>query len=170
MFPGLGASTAAILSLQITKKLGDHGFMVLMGSINTVNFILSMVTLYSLNKARNGSIIAIQKTASFFQTELTIPLIIIFLIATLISGTIAAVLALKIGRLFSRHITKINYQFLLSSIIAFIILLTILLTGPIGLFVLLISTAIGFISPIVKVTRTHAMGCLLLPVIMYFIL
>ena len=38
VFPGLGAAQAAVISMQITRKLGDYGFMVLMGSINTVNF------------------------------------------------------------------------------------------------------------------------------------
>ena len=170
MFPGLGASTAAVIGLQMVKKLGDHGFMVLMGSINTVNFILSMVTLYSLDKARNGSIIAVQKIAGFFGNEISLIVVVVFLLATLISGGISAVLALKIGRWFSVVITKVNYQMLLLSIIGFIIVLCGFLTGGLGLFVLLVSTAIGFISPIVKVTRTHAMGCLLLPVIMYFVL
>jgi len=59
IFPGLGAAQAAVISMQITRKLGDHGFLILIGSINTVNFILSISTLYVLGKARNGSIVAI---------------------------------------------------------------------------------------------------------------
>lgn len=169
MFPGLGPSTAAIVSLQITRKLGDHGFMILSGSINTVNFVLSLVMLYSFDKARNGSIIALQKIAAFFHlTELTIPLLIIFLACTLIAGVLSAVIAFWVGKVFSRYISKINYKLLLWLIMLFIVFLTFLLTSWLGLFILCVSTAIGFISPIVKVTRTHAMGCLLLPVILYF--
>lgn len=170
MFPGLGPSTAAVIALQVTRKLGDHGFMMLSGSINTVNFILSLIMLYSFNKARNGSIIALQKIAAFFSAPtLNIPLLILLLACTLISGVLSALLAFQIGKLFSRYINKINYQLLLGAIMIFIVFLTIILSGWLGLFILCVSTALGFISPIVKVARTHAMGCLLLPVILYFI-
>jgi len=165
VLPGLGAATAAVISMQITRKLGDNGFMVLMGSIGTVNFILSMATLYILNKARNGSIIAVQKLVE----TVNIGTICIYLCATLIAGCISVFLVLKIGRLFSEFITKVNYQKLIISIIAFITILVGLMTGFLGLLILLISTAVGIIPAITKITRTHGMGCLLLPVILYFI-
>lgn len=166
MFPGLGAAQAAVLSMQITPDLGDHGFMVLIGSINTANFTMSLATLYVLNKARNGSIVAISKLIESFNLNH----IIIFLFTALIAGSMAVFLALKIGKIFSKLITKINYKKLVILIISFIIILTIILTGPLGFFILIISTFIGIIPALVKTTRTHGMGCLLLPVIIYFIL
>jgi len=164
VLPGLGAATAAVISMQITRKLGDNGFMVLMGSIGTVNFILSLATLYVLDKARNGSIIAVQQI-----TETSLGLIMILLMTIIISASLAVYLTLKIGKLFARHITKINYRKLVYSIIIFITILVFMMTGFIGLAVLVTSTAIGIIPAIIKVTRTQAMGCLLLPVILYFI-
>jgi len=166
MFPGLGAAQAAVLSMQITPNLGDHGFMVLIGSINTANFTMSLATLYVLNKARNGSIVAISKLMESFN----LTHIVIFLFTALIAGSAAVFLALKIGKIFSKLITKINYKKLVISIILFIALLTIILTGPLGFFILITSTFMGIIPAIVKTTRTHSMGCLLLPVIIYFIL
>jgi putative membrane protein len=38
-------------------------------------------------------------------------------------------------------------------------------TGPLGLFVLAVSTAIGMIAPLTGIRRSHGMGVLLLPVI-----
>jgi len=166
MFPGLGAAQAAVLSMQITPNLGDHGFMVLIGSINTANFTMSLATLYVLNKARNGSIVAISKLMESFN----LTHIVIFLFTALIAGSAAVFLALKIGKIFSKLITKINYKKLVISIILFITILTIILTGPLGFFVLIISTFMGIIPALIKTTRTHSMGCLLLPVIIYFIL
>ncbi len=165
VMPGLGAATAAVISMQITRKLGDNGFMVLMGSINTVNFILSMATLYVLDKARNGSIIAVQQLISAVDVNM----LIIFLCATLVAGSISVFLVLKIGRIFSELITEVNYRILVAGIIIFITLLVGIMTGWLGLFILFISTAVGIIPAITKVTRTHGMGCLLLPVILYFI-
>lgn len=166
VFPGLGAAQAAVISMQITRKLGDHGFMILMGSINSVNFILSISALYAINKARNGSIVAVSQLLE----NINLNIILIFLAATLVSAGLAVYAALKIAKIFSRLITKINYKKLVIGIIAFITLMVFLLTGPIGLLVLLVSTAIGIIPAEVKVMRTQAMGCLLLPVIAYFML
>jgi putative membrane protein len=162
VMPGLGAATAAVISMQITRKLGDNGFMVLMGSIGTVNFILSIATLY---KARNGSIIAVQQLVNTLDT----PIIICFLAATLVSGSIAAFLVLMIGRIFSRFITKVDYQKLVLGIILFITALVALMTGWLGLLILMVSTAVGIIPAITKITRTHAMGCLLVPVMSFFL-
>ena len=166
VLPGLGAATAAVISMQITRKLGDNGFMVLMGSIGTVNFILSMSTLWMLGKARNGSIIVVQELVEIINLKI----IIIFLSATLIAGSISVFLVLKIGKLFSEFITKVNYQKLVIGIILFITFLVAIMTGWLGMIILIVSTAVGIIPAITKITRTHGMGFLLLPVILYFIL
>ena len=75
MFPGLGAAQAAVIGMQIARKIGDHGFMILIGSVNTVNFVLSLVTFYLLDKARNGAVLGIQKILE----NVTINHIIVFL-------------------------------------------------------------------------------------------
>ncbi|MGM5482148.1 MAG: tripartite tricarboxylate transporter permease [Nanobdellota archaeon] len=163
VLPGLGAATAAVISLQITKKLGDNGFMILMGSINTVNFILSISTLYILDKARNGSIIAVKQLVE----NIGLKHIIIFLCTTVISGCVGVFLVLKLGKFISEKITKINYRFLVVSVITFITILVLILCKLPGLLILVTATAIGLIPAIVKVTRTHSMACLILPIIIY---
>jgi putative membrane protein len=166
VMPGLGASTAAIISMQVTRKLGDHGFMILMGAIGTVNFILSMVTLLVLGKARNGAIIAVQKILD----PISPVLVLTFLSVVLITGSIAVFLTLRIGAIFSRLIAKVSYRMLVIGVMLFITLLVVIMTGFFGLLILATSTAVGIIPAKTKVTRTHAMGCLLLPVILYFVL
>ncbi|MBU1201469.1 MAG: tripartite tricarboxylate transporter permease [Nanoarchaeota archaeon] len=166
VLPGVGAATAAVLSLQITRNLGDKGFMILTGSINTVNFILSMTALYVLDKARNGAIIVVQKLVE----DIILAHIMIFLCVTMIAGGVAVFLALKIGKVFSNLITRVNYRKLVISIILLIIFLVFLLTSWLGLLVLIVSTAIGLIPAIVKTTRTQSMGCIMLPVMLYFLL
>jgi putative membrane protein len=166
VMPGLGASTAAVLSLQVTRKLGDNGFMILMGSIGTVNFVLSISALWVMDKARNGSIIAVQQMIG----SVGLHEVLVFLAAALISGSAAVFLVLTIGRFFSRMITRLPYNALCWGIICFMTALVMLLTGWLGLLVLLVSTAVGLIPAVTKVARTHTMACLLVPVILYFVL
>lgn len=164
--PGVGGNTAAVISQQLTKDLGDKGFMILVSSINTVNFVLSFVTLLVMDKARNGSVIAMQQ----LLTNIGLTEILIFLCVSLISGAIAVFLTLWIGKMFARIITKVNYNLLVIGIIAFVTMMVTVLTGFIGLIILITSTAIGLIPAIVKTTRTQAMGCLMVPVMIYFLL
>jgi putative membrane protein len=140
--------------------------MILMGSIGTVNFILSISALWVMNKARNGSIIAVQQMIG----PVGLHEVLVFLCASLIAGSIAVFLVLTIGKFFSRMITRLPYSKLCWGIICFMILLVVLLTGWLGLLVLLVSTAVGLIPAITKVARTHTMACLLVPVILFFVL
>jgi putative membrane protein len=57
--------------------------------------------------------------------------------------------------------------------ITIIILITgmaIYFSGAIGLLILVTATAIGILPPLLQVKRSMAMGCLLLPVILFFLL
>ncbi|MBD3202883.1 hypothetical protein GF327_01200 [Candidatus Woesearchaeota archaeon] len=72
--------------------------------------------------------------------------------------------------MFSKLIVKVNYKMLVVSIIIFIFAMSLFLNGPIGILVLFTSTAIGLIAPLKNIGRNHAMGCLILPVILYFLL
>ena len=165
IMPGLGASTAAVMSMQFTRKLGDHGFMILMGAIGTANFVLSLVALFVMNKARNGSIVAVQ---TLFPETLTSQVLLLFLATTLIAGGMGVIISLKLGKIFSKCITLVRYDKLVSTIILFIVFLTFVLSGWPGLLVLAVSTAVGIIPAVVKTARTHAMACLLVPVMIFF--
>ncbi|MFA5796826.1 MAG: tripartite tricarboxylate transporter permease [Candidatus Woesearchaeota archaeon] len=163
-FPGLSGSIAALISMQVVRDLKDHGFMILMGVIGTAGFVLSLVALYSVDKARNGAVIVIAQLMT-----VDIWTVIVFLCVALIAGGIAVVLSLWFGRIFAKIISRINYRMLVYSIIGFVTLMVFLMTSWIGLLVLITSTAIGIIPGIVKVQRTQAMACLIVPIILYLI-
>lgn len=164
VLPGLSSGIAAILSLQFVRKLGDHGFMVLIGSIGTVNFVLSMAALFVMDKARNGSVVAVQQLIG----ALDLPMLLVFLATVLIASGISVWLTLRIGRTFSSLANQVDYRKLVFCIIVFVAALVSLSSGLVGILVLTVSTAIGMLPPLTKVTRTHAMGCILLPVILSF--
>jgi len=163
--PGLSSAIAATLSVQIDKTLGDKGFMILLGTISTAGFTLSLVALAAIDKARNGAVIAITKLIE----GISFVHIGVFLAVSLIVGGVAVWLTLKISKLFCWLIKKVSYQKLSLVIIGFIVVLVIALTGWKGVLILVIATAVGLIPAIVKVTRTQAMGCLMLPVIFYLL-
>jgi putative membrane protein len=166
LFPGLGPAQVAAIGMQIVGNIGEYAFMILVGGIGTVNFVFSLVALYTIQKARNGAVaVVLEMIKSINLTEL-----IVLLAAALIAGAIAVYLTLKISKIFAKYIVKVNYKLLCFCIIGFISLIALIFGNFLGLLILAISTAIGLIAPLVNVKRSSAIGCLLLPVILYFVI
>jgi len=163
--PGLGPAQAAIIGSQLTRKMASEGFLILVGGLNTVNMIMSFIALYILDKARNGAIVTVSKIMESFTLT---NLILFFGVALVVAG-VATFLTINLTKGFARLMTKVNYTAICSFIILLIFALTIFLSGKYGIMVLLISTSLGIVPPLIGVGRNHLMGCLLLPVILYFI-
>ncbi len=166
IFPGLGPAQAAVMGSQIVGRIGIYSYLILIGGINTVSMLIALVTTFTINKARNGSIAVVQQMLG--STDMKY--LVVFVAVALIAGGIATFLCLWLTKIFATLINIINYQLLCVIIISLILSLVFYFSGFLGLIVLIVSTLIGFIPPLIPVPRTQMMGCLLLPVILYFIL
>ena len=166
VLPGLGGSQAAIISSSFNKKSSPESFLVLIGSIDTAVMIISFIALFTLDKARNGAVVVISQILQTFNFDY----FVLFLGATLVVGGIATVLSLKISKVFSKLMMKVNYSLLCLSIIILIVVLTFVLTGFLGMLVLVTATALGLIPTLRNIGKNHLMGCLLFPVILFFLL
>tara|TARA_Y100000310_G_scaffold112450_1_gene110929 strand:- start:4189 stop:5400 length:1212 start_codon:yes stop_codon:yes gene_type:complete len=165
-FPGLGPAQAAILGSQIMGKLSTYSFLILIGGIDTVNMAVSLVSLYAIDKARNGAVLAIRE----ILTTIDLNTLILFLAIILFVGGIATFLTLYMTKFFIKLVEKVNYSYLAIFVILLITILVFYFSSWLGLLILAVSTAIGIIPNIVNVKRSHSMGCLMLPVILFFIL
>jgi len=166
LFPGLGPAQVAIIGMQFVGNIGEYAFMILVGGIGTVNFVFSLVALYTIQKARNGAVAVVLEIIK----SIDLVQLIVLLAVALIAGAAGAILALKISKVFAKYIVKINYKKLCILIISFISLIAFIFGGFLGLFILAVSTSIGLVAPLIGVKRSSAMGCLLLPVILYFVI
>src|SRR3989344_613317 len=164
--PGIGAAEAAIVASSASKKWTTRSFLVLVGSIETIVMIISFIALYTIDKARNGAVVVISKILE----TMTMDYFLLFIGASLVVAGIATIATLQIAKIFSKIITKVNYQKLCLSIIILIIIVVTMLTGFIGLVILTISTFVGMIPALKGIERNHLMGCLILPVILFFLL
>ncbi|HII72382.1 TPA: hypothetical protein HA265_06525, partial [Candidatus Woesearchaeota archaeon] len=164
--PGFGSSQAAIIATQIVGKIGDEGFLCLVGGINTANMLVSIATAYTLSKARNGAIVVVNQLIE----SITFQDMIVFIILALITGGIATLLAILISKKFSSLITKLDYTNTVATIIVFITVLTFIFDRHIGLIILITSTGVGLIASSLNIGKNHLMGCLIVPVILFFIL
>lgn len=164
-FPGLGSSQGAVLASQFFKNISQKGFMILVGGINTVNFVLSLVTWYTLEKARNGAVVIMKE----ILPVINIQYLFLFCLAALLSGCAAMILGLFFSGIFSKLIVKVNYKLLVLTICLLIIILCFIFSGWMGLIILFTGTFIGLLPIKLGTPKNHLMGCLLTSVIIYLI-
>jgi putative membrane protein len=164
-FPGLGPAQGAVVANQVTRDVKDKGYLAMVGAMGTMSVVFSLVTFYTLNKAKDGSIVTLSKIM-----QMNLPNFLVLIVVMLLAGSVAVFLTLFFSKVFSKLISRVNYRVLVISVIAFIFMMSMIINGPIGVIVLLTAAAIGLIAPIKNIGRNHAMGCLILPVILYLTL
>jgi putative membrane protein len=161
--PGVSPSVAAI-----TARLGaipsPEEFLVSIAGVNTANALFSLVALYVIDKPRSGAAAAIQELMTLDQSILAQMILIVVIVAA------ASYLACNgAARLAGRAISRLNYRLLCLGVLVFLVAMTYAFTGIFGLFIFFLSTVVGLIAPIAGIHRTHAMGVLMLPLIMRYI-
>ncbi len=166
MLPGLGPSQAAMIGSSFTKTMTGPTFLILNSALNMVNMMMSFITLYAIDKGRNGAIVVVGEiVGDIGKKEL-----LLLLSGVLIALGIGTYLTLALTKVFAKLMTKINYKKMCIGIIIFVTTLVILLTGWQGLLIYLTATSLGLLPPLKNVGRSHMMGCLLLPIILFLIL
>lgn len=167
LLPGVGASEAAIVGNELTRgKAGDKGFLVLVGGVNTVNMATSLLTFYALDKPRNGAIVVVRELIG----KINFSEMMAFLGVTLLAGGIATILTLFLTKKFAKLISKVNYKKICLGVMGIVSLLVLVLSGGWGLLVMTVSTAVGLLPALLGVRRGLNMGCLLLPITLFFLI
>jgi putative membrane protein len=157
--PGLSTATAnGVIASVAGGRIDRREYLFATSAANTANAFTGLAALFALDRIRNGVMAAI--------ASLEVPSMVGLLLAGVIAACIAYVLtvtlarsAWKIGGIDGR---KLNY-----AVIIFITLLCFILTGPFGIFVLVLSTLTGIAAHHLNVQRIYCMGAVMLPVILY---
>lgn len=162
--PAVGISEAATMVQYLGGTGEARSFLVTVSGINTANDVFSLISLYLVGNPRSGASVAIQK----ILTDLTL-FDVMFLIGVIcfVAG-IAAALTLFLGKRIPKYLERLNYRKVCISMIVFITAMIGLLTGPFGLLIAFTSTAIGMLCAHLGIKRSHCMGVLLWPSILFF--
>jgi putative membrane protein len=165
--PGLSAGVATVVAMIFRKEPEREQVIVTLLAINTANAFFVLVALFLILRPRSGAAIVVDQLISVDQwNALIMPQALVYLlIAAIFSAITAFFITLYMGKKFARVFERLPYQKIVISIIVFIFVMVIMFTGLIGLLVLLVATAVGLVPQALGVRRSHAMGVLLLPVI-----
>ena len=162
--PSFGSGQAALIG-NLIKKNSTEEFIVMLGIINTLVMTFSFISLYSIDKARTGTALAIQQILS----NIGIEHIVLIIIVMILSGTISYFLTLTLSIFLSKKIDRIDYKKISLITIAIIIIVTIIISGILGIFILFISTMLGIYAIRLKVRRINLMGSLIIPTLIFLL-
>lgn len=159
LLPGIGTAQAAWLPTTVLKITGKK-YLILLGSIGTTDIIMSIITFTTLQKARNG---AIAVTSNLVQLENNIGL---FFATALITTGIATILSKIMIKQFVKVYNCINYQKLCVMLLLFLFIAAHAFAEIQGVLVMTTGLAIGIIPLLKRTARSHAMTCLIVPILM----
>lgn len=157
--PGLSTASAnGVLASLIGYEKDRRAYLLATNAANTANAFIGLAALFALSRMRNGVMAAL--------SELTLP----SMGELMVAGVLAACAAYGITILFSRsapRIGAVDSHALNRVVILFVISLCILLTGPFGLVILVLATALGLVPYFINLPRVYCMGAIMIPVILY---
>ncbi len=168
--PGVSSAVGTIIArlfIREDKNLeSSKEFMISLSGANTANAIFSLIALYTIHRARSGAMVAVDELIHVGEWRLSI--IAILLIVIICVSIISYYTTIYLGDRISGFLSKIDYSKLCAAVLMLLTLMVIIFTGWFGLLVFMISVPVGMIASFAKIRKTHAMGVILLPVIMYF--
>ncbi len=160
--PAIGPSQASLIANEVSRTRNEKEKLITLGGVNTGDILFSITGLFSINKARSGVIEQI--TVSLNHINYLI-LILISVFCALISYFIVN----KSAYWINIKLRKINYYKLNIYLVVFILFITLLMCGWVGLIILFASTLIGLLCNDYKVNPNHLMASLIIPTIIYYL-
>jgi len=157
--PGLSTASAnGVLASIIGYEKDRRAYILATNAANTANAFIGLAALFALSRMRNGVMAAISELPLPSMSELTI--------IGILAACAAYLITIRLSR--SAHrLSGINGRFLNRLVIAFIVILCAILTGPFGILILVLATTVGLVPQIVNVPRVFCMGAIMLPVMLY---
>jgi len=162
--PAISSGQIAVIGNQFSK-LDKKEFLFMLGSINVLTMAFSFLALFLISKTRTGSAVAVESLLGIPETKIFILLVFIAFLSGLLAFFITGILARK----FILIIEKASYTKLCIFTLVIISIITLIISGFFGFFVLIISTLTGVYCISLGVSRVNMMGCLLLQTILFYV-
>jgi TctA family transporter len=180
-FPGVTAAQGTILAKVIAGRTEEDEknlnaqkeFIIALAAVGVTNAIFNLVALFVILKARSGAMRAVsyvlEDNVFIWEPINFVPVgLAALLFAVCIAAGLGYIYTLYFGRKFAKMCNNIPYRKLGMSVLVLLIILILLFSGILGICIALVATFIGLLPPLLGVSRVHLMGCLILPIILYF--
>jgi putative membrane protein len=157
--PGLSTASAnGVLASVIGYEKDRRSYILATNAANTANAFIGLAALFALSRMRNGVMAAL--------SEIPLPSMGEMMVIGVLAACAAYIITIRLST--SAHrLNGLDSRVLNRTVIAFIVMLSIILTGPFGLFILLLAIVIGLVPQLVNIPRMYCMGAIMVPVMLY---
>ncbi|MFB1062956.1 tripartite tricarboxylate transporter permease [Natrinema sp. H-ect4] len=158
--PGISAAIAAVAVLAIVPNgASDRGYIVATSGVDTANTIFALFALVAIGQPRTGVLVAFEGTAA----PLELP---ILLASVVLAGLVGFALVIVAGDAYLDLVGRLAYWKISGAVLAVLLGLSYLFTGPVGIVIFLVATAIGMVPVRLRCRRVHLMGVLIGPLML----
>ncbi len=171
IIPGITSATGTVISLNARGESSKRQTIVTLSAVNTACAFFVVIMMFVILRARSGAALAVMDLISVSEwSNVFIPLYLVyFLIALVFAGSLSYLFTLFFGKVFAKKFANVSYTLLVKITISFVVIMVFLFTSLVGLLVLLVATLIGLLPVLWGVRRSHCMGVLLIPILLYFV-
>ena len=155
--------------LDAQTRQQDLEVIAVLSATNTAVTVMVLTFLYLVLRPRSGAALALNMMYPIDQwTGLEPPSDFIRLMAiTIGAGLFAVPVMIKVGQGMLKLHELIPLRSMVMGVIGFVTILVWLSTGWIGIGVLIVGTAMGLMPPRIGIRRSHGMGIILVPIMIY---
>ncbi len=163
------AETSPDLDLDAHSHQQDLEVIAVLSSVNTSVTVMVLGFLYMVGRPRSGAALALNMMYPIdIWNSYEPPADFVRLLAiTIGSGLIAVPIMLKVGKGMLKLHEMIPLRTMVGTVILFVSALVWFSTGWIGVGVLIIGTVMGLMPPRIGIRRSHGMGIILVPIMIY---
>lgn len=171
IIPGITSATGTILAMNARGESDKRQTIITLSAVNTACAFFVVVVLFIILRSRSGATLAATELMSVTEwTNILMPANLTYLlIALLLGGTLSYYLTLKVGKIFANKFANVPYALVVKITISLVVILVFLFTGFFGILILIVATLIGLLPVEWGVRRSHCMGILLVPILLYFL-
>jgi putative membrane protein len=154
--PAISSAIAAAAALVVLPHRGPRAFVVATSGVSTANTVFALFALVALGSPRTGVLVAVDRVG--------VPLHLPVLLASVaIAAAAGFLLVLVVGDRYLAVVGAVDNVVVSVGVLAFLCVLVLALTGPVGLAVFGVSTIVGLVPAQFGARRMTCMGVLLVP-------
>jgi putative membrane protein len=154
--PAISSAIAAAAALVVLPHRGPRAFVVATSGVSTANTVFALFALVALGSPRTGVLVAVDRVG--------VPLHLPVLLASVaIAAAAGFLLVLVVGDRYLAVVGAVDNVVVSVGVLAFLCVLVLALTGPVGLAVFGVSTTVGLVPAQFGARRMTCMGVLLVP-------
>lgn len=159
LFPGISSASQVAVFLSIFVPMNSLNYLAAISSISVSEALFSLSTAVSIGKARMG---ATSKIMELIPINENLQLFfVLFIFACAIAALFVYFLRKRISSMANTDFSHFNIL-----LIPYLIAIVFIIDGFLGIFIMVLGTALGYVTIRLNVERTNLMGAIILPTLL----